>query len=169
MIFVVIGTGDYLETALPALCKAAAWLPVLAQAQLARKWAGPGRPALRGILENLQQLVTLMVIVTQFHRDFYVQDELVITSATKLMKVVYYANMMAGVMESPELRKDDADGQDDSLLEVLAGAYSSVKLNRSSSLEDPLGMIVQHQSIFHDVLEVIYLIHAQVLSLKSMY
>lgn len=146
MIFVVIGTGDYLETALPALCKAAAWLPVLAQAQLARKWAGPGRPALRGILENLQQLVTLMVIVTQFHRDFYVQDELVITSATKLMKVVYYANMMAGVMESPELRKDDADGQDDSLLEVLAGAYSSVKLNRSSSLEDPLGMIVQHQS-----------------------
>lgn len=80
-------TGDYLETALPLLCKAAAFLPVKAHAQLARKWASPEKPSLRHILENLQQLVTLMVIVTQFHRDFYVQDEIVITSATKLMKV----------------------------------------------------------------------------------
>lgn len=135
----VIGTGDYLETALPALCKAAAWLPVKAQTLLARKWAGPGLPALRGILENLQQLVTLMVIVTQFHRDFYVQDEIVITSATKLMKVVYYANMMAGVMESPELRKDD-DSQDDILQAVLGGAYGGAfKHSRGSSVEDPLG------------------------------
>lgn len=80
-----------------------------------------------------------MVIVTQFHRDFYVQDEIVITSATKLMKVVYYANMMAGVMESPELRKDD-DSQDDILQAVLGGAYGGAfKHNRGSSVEDPLG------------------------------
>lgn len=82
-----LGTGDYLETALPALCKAAAFLPIRAQAELARRWASADSPSLRSILENLQQLVTLMVIVTQFHRDYYVQDDLVITSATKIMKV----------------------------------------------------------------------------------
>jgi hypothetical protein len=81
------GSGDFLETALPAICRASEWLPVEVQAKLARIWSGPGRSSLRNILENLQQLVTLRVIVTQFHRDFYVQDENVITSATKLMKV----------------------------------------------------------------------------------
>lgn len=50
-------------------------------------WSGPGRNSLRSILENLQQLVTLRVIVTQFHPNFYVQDEDVVTSATELMKV----------------------------------------------------------------------------------
>jgi len=53
-------------------------------------WAGPGRSSIRNILENLQQLITLRVIVTPFHRDFFIQDENVITSATKLMKVRFY-------------------------------------------------------------------------------
>lgn len=81
------GTGEYLETALPALCRAAAQLPVSAQAELARRWAKDGRPVLKTLLESLQQLITLRVIVTHFNPDFFVQDENVITSATKLMKV----------------------------------------------------------------------------------
>lgn len=84
-----LGSGDFLETALPAICRASQWLPVEVQAKLARIWStGHGRTSLRNILENLQQLVTLRVIVTQFHRDFYVQDENVITSATRLIKVM---------------------------------------------------------------------------------
>lgn len=85
--FRAIGSGDFLETGLPALCRAISWQSVESQARLATIWANAGRRSLRMILENLQQLVTLRVIVTQFHRDFYVQDEHVITSATKLMKV----------------------------------------------------------------------------------
>lgn len=83
----VLGSSDFLETALPALCRATTWLSVEEQARLAMVWSGPGRNSLRMILENLQQLITLRVILTGFHRDFYVQDEHVITSATKLMKV----------------------------------------------------------------------------------
>lgn len=83
-----LGSGDFLETALPAVCRAAQWLNVEVQAKLARAWStGAGRSNLRNVLENLQQLVTLRVIVTQFHRDFYVQDEHVITCATRLIKV----------------------------------------------------------------------------------
>lgn len=46
--------------------------------------------------------------------------------------------MMAGVMESAELRKED-DNQDDNLMAVLGGAYGGIKHNRSSNYEDPLG------------------------------
>ncbi|KAJ8958329.1 hypothetical protein NQ318_017475 [Aromia moschata] len=110
-----LGSGDFLETALPAICRAAQWLPVEVQAKLARLWSsGVGRSSIRNILENLQQLITLRVIVTPFHRDFFVQDENVITSATKLMKILYYSNMLAGVLESPELRSEDMSGSTDS-------------------------------------------------------
>lgn len=85
-----LGSGDFLETALPAICRACEKLPVELQARLAQIWSGPGRTSLRTILENLQQLVTLRVIVTQFHPNFYVQDEDVVTSATELMKVIRF-------------------------------------------------------------------------------
>lgn len=125
------GSGDFLETALPAICRATTWLPIEVQEKLAIIWAGPGRRSLRSILENLQQLVTLRVILTQFHTSFLVQDENIITSATKLMKVVYYANMLAGVLESPELRMDDS--MDESIL--------GIKLHRNHPPPDPLGNI----------------------------
>ncbi|XP_072390654.1 ubiquitin-protein ligase E3A [Diabrotica undecimpunctata] len=99
-----LGSGDLLETALPAICRAAQRLPIEVQASLARQWSGVARTSIKSILENLQQLITLRVIMTPFQRDFFVQDENVITSATKLMKIVYYANILGGVLESPALR-----------------------------------------------------------------
>ncbi|XP_063907142.1 ubiquitin-protein ligase E3A isoform X4 [Zophobas morio] len=126
-----LGSGDFLETALPAICRASEWLPVEVQAKLARIWSGPGRSSLRNILENLQQLVTLRVIVTQFHRDFYVQDENVITSATKLMKILFYANMLAGVLESPDLRNEE-------LTVSMDDSYLAIKLNKTTPPIDPL-------------------------------
>ncbi|XP_018332233.1 ubiquitin-protein ligase E3A [Agrilus planipennis] len=108
-----LGSGDFLETALPAVCRAASGLSVEMQAKLATAWSEQGRTSIRMILENLHQLVTLRVIVTQFHRDFYVQDENIITSATKLMKVLYYSNVLAGELESAHLRYDDYSSADD--------------------------------------------------------
>ncbi|CAH1174272.1 unnamed protein product [Phaedon cochleariae] len=100
-----LGSGDFLETALPAICRAVQRLSVEVQGRLARIWAGAAaRSSIKSILENLQQLITLRVIMTPFQRDFIVQDENVITSATKLMKILYYANMLAGCLESPSLR-----------------------------------------------------------------
>ncbi|XP_049820248.1 ubiquitin-protein ligase E3A isoform X2 [Aethina tumida] len=128
----VVGSGDFLETALPAICRASQCLSVEVQAKLARMWSGPHRSSLRNILENLQQLITLRVIVSQFHREFFVQDENVITSATKLMKILYYANMLAGVLESSELRniEDMSASMEDS--------YVAMKLSKNSPPPDPL-------------------------------
>ncbi|XP_050296568.1 ubiquitin-protein ligase E3A isoform X2 [Anthonomus grandis grandis] len=127
-----LGSGDFLETALPAICRAAQWLPVEVQATLATSWAGPGRSSIRNILENLQQLITLRVIVTPFHREFFIQDENVITSATQVMKVLYYANVLAGVLESPALR--NMDDMNDSMDE----SFLAVKLNKSVAPVDSL-------------------------------
>ncbi|KAG5888353.1 hypothetical protein JTB14_020753 [Gonioctena quinquepunctata] len=111
-----LGSGDFLETALPAICRASQRLSVEVQARLARMWSGVARTSIKNILENLQQLITLRVIMTPFQRDFFVQDENVITSATKLMKILYYANMLAGVLESPELRCPNVmDSTEDSM------------------------------------------------------
>ncbi|XP_017772086.1 PREDICTED: ubiquitin-protein ligase E3A isoform X2 [Nicrophorus vespilloides] len=102
-----LGSGDFLETAFPALCRATKWLTVDIQAKLAYAWAGPGCSSLRSFLENLHQLVTLRVILSQFHPDFFVQDENVVTAATSIMRVLYYSNILAGALESPELNQDD--------------------------------------------------------------
>lgn len=83
---------------------------------------------MRSILENLQQLITLRVILSNIP-NIDIQDDNVITSATKLMKVVYYANILAGVMESPELREEYT--MDDS--------YNGLKLSRTQLPPDPLG------------------------------
>ncbi|XP_045483720.1 ubiquitin-protein ligase E3A isoform X1 [Harmonia axyridis] len=113
-----LGSGDFLETGLPAICRASQWLTVSVQAKLAKIWSSPvGRISLRSILENLQQLITLKVIVTQFHRDFYVQDENVITSATRLIKILYFANMLAGTLESP-CSAEELAGSIDSLYPI---------------------------------------------------
>lgn len=82
-----LGSSEYLEMALPLVCKAASQLPLRVQARLAQVWARHCRSRLKGMLEALQQLVTLKVISGQFSRDYCVQDEETITAPTKLMKV----------------------------------------------------------------------------------
>lgn len=126
-----LGSGEFLETALPALCRATTYLPTEVQAQLALAWSSPGRNSMRSILENLQQLITLRVILSNIP-NIDIQDDNVITSATKLMKVVYYANILAGVMESPELREDYS--MDDS--------YNGLKLSRTPLPPDALATLL---------------------------
>lgn len=101
-----LGTADYLELALPAICKAAAHLPLSSQAQLARILAKHCKCRLKGLLEALHQLITLKVMSGQFTREYIVNDEESITSATRLMKVLFYANMLAGELDPPELRSE---------------------------------------------------------------
>ncbi|KAF4531751.1 hypothetical protein B566_EDAN014491 [Ephemera danica] len=101
-----LGTAEYLEMALPALCKAAAHLPLTMQAQLARILAKHCQSRLKGLLEAMHQLITLKVISGQFSREYIVNDEESITAATRLMKILFYASMLAGELDPPELRSE---------------------------------------------------------------
>lgn len=82
---IIIGKSDFVDVALPSICQAAAHLPVWAQARLAAIWAEHCKEGLRKLLETLQQLISLQVITG--HENAYVQDNEIIISATKLMKV----------------------------------------------------------------------------------
>lgn len=139
-----LGSSDYLEIALPALCNAAEHLPLKAQAKLARTWAQNCKDSLRHILETLQQLITLRVISTNYTRQFQLQDDKTVTCATKLMKIVYYANMLAGVMEPNSCREEPIviQNQQDPLDDVLGHLYppTSMKGAKDSQPEDPLAI-----------------------------
>ncbi|VVC87271.1 ubiquitin-protein ligase E3A [Leptidea sinapis] len=139
-----LGCSDYLEVALPALCHAAEFLPVKGQAKLARIWAQHCKETLRHILETLQQVITLKIISTNYQRWFQVQEDETVTLATKLMKIVYYANMLAGVMEPNTLREEAVviASQLDPLGDALDHLYplSSMKSSKQPLPEDPLGI-----------------------------
>lgn len=49
----------------------------------------------------------LQVIGGTFTRDYCVQDADTITAPTKVMKILYYASILAGELDSPELANDD--------------------------------------------------------------
>ncbi|XP_047989880.1 ubiquitin-protein ligase E3A [Leguminivora glycinivorella] len=136
-----LGCSDYLEIALPALCHAAKHLPVKTQAKLARMWAQHCKESLRHILETLQQLITLRIISTNYTRNFQVQDDESVTMATKLMKIVYYANMIGGVMESSSHREEPVSvpQQLDPLGDALDHLYplTSIK-SKNHQHTDPL-------------------------------
>ncbi|XP_039294797.1 ubiquitin-protein ligase E3A isoform X2 [Nilaparvata lugens] len=127
-----LGTADYLEVALPKLCRATSYLPLAAQARLARVWSRHSAHTLRSLLEALQQLITHRVIIGS--RDFSVQSDEAITAPTKLMKIIYYASMLAGDFDPPELREEDASSN---TVEDLPWGQST-KAIKQPTVEDPL-------------------------------
>lgn len=84
---IIIGKSDFVDVALPTICKAASYLPVWAQARLACIWAHHCKDGLRKLLETLQQLISLQVITGTYHEHAFIQDNEHIINATKLMKV----------------------------------------------------------------------------------
>ncbi|KYN30806.1 Ubiquitin-protein ligase E3A [Trachymyrmex septentrionalis] len=103
----MLGNSEYLELALHMLCKALSCVPVLAQAKLARVWAKHCKSRLPSLLQALQELITVKVIGGSFTRDYCVQDADTITAPTKVMKILYYASMLAGELDPPELILSD--------------------------------------------------------------
>lgn len=84
---IIIGKSDFVDVALPTICKAASYLPIWAQARLVCIWAHHCRDGLRKLLETLQQLISLQVITGTYHENAFIQDNEHIINATKLMKV----------------------------------------------------------------------------------
>ncbi|KAK2580164.1 hypothetical protein KPH14_012435 [Odynerus spinipes] len=103
----MLGNSEYLELALHMLCKAVSCFPTLAQAKLARVWARHCKPTLPSLLQALQELITVKVISGSFSRDYCVQDADTITAPTKVMRILYYASMLAGELDGAELASSE--------------------------------------------------------------
>ncbi|XP_029050522.1 ubiquitin-protein ligase E3A isoform X1 [Osmia bicornis bicornis] len=103
----MLGNSEYLELAFHMLCKALSCFPIVAQAKLARVWAKHCKSRLPSILQALQELITVKVIGGSFTRDYCVQDADTITAPTKVMKILYYASMLSGELDEPDLNMDE--------------------------------------------------------------
>lgn len=89
---VIIGKSEF-DTVLPMILKAASYLPIWAQARLARIWSHhSSRDRLRKLLQTLQQLISLEVIAGTYDDTTFIQDNEQIINATKLMKVLSILN-----------------------------------------------------------------------------
>ncbi|XP_059480098.1 ubiquitin-protein ligase E3A [Neocloeon triangulifer] len=123
-----LSSYEYMERTLPGICRAASHLPLAMQAKLVRVLAKHCSQKLKGLLDSLQQIITLKVITSQFSLEYTVYDEETVTSATRLIKIIYYASILAGEMDSPELRIEDEktpeEVEDDHFGEPVSGLDS---------------------------------------------
>ncbi|XP_017005988.2 ubiquitin-protein ligase E3A [Drosophila takahashii] len=91
---------DYLDRVLPKLCHAAAAMPVPAQARLARIWAAHCSDQLQSLVAACQQQITLQVLLDEES----MRENGSIISVTKVLKIVFYANILASELERPSCR-----------------------------------------------------------------
>jgi ubiquitin-protein ligase E3 A len=133
---------EYLDSAFPALCKAVGMLHISGQARLARIWAAYGQDRLRDMVQSLQQMITIKVINNEgkWSAAFRPSDDPAITSATKVLKVLYYANIVGGKLDSPELVAEEKRmNESESLQDLMQGAFGHEPKDSTPPKEDPLG------------------------------
>ncbi|XP_005102222.2 ubiquitin-protein ligase E3A [Aplysia californica] len=133
---------EYLVNAFPCLCRALGSMPLSGQARLARIWATYGSGRLQEMVQGLQQMITVKVINNEgrWSQSFQPGDDMSITSATRVLKVIYYASVLGGHMDSPELLREEAElSQRESIQEHMQGAFGMEPKDSTPPKEDPLG------------------------------
>lgn len=132
---------EYLEAALPAICKAAAQLNLQAQANLAKVWSQVGATRLKEMLDTLHQLITLRVISGHFTRDYCVNEEEIIVAATKLMKILFYANIYGGELDKEDFitEENEQNEEEERFQDFLPGSIGRESKESKLIKEDPLG------------------------------
>ncbi|XP_061636439.1 ubiquitin-protein ligase E3A isoform X2 [Phyllopteryx taeniolatus] len=101
---------EYLDLALPQLCKAMSKLPVAALSRLCELWSKYELPHIRRIMETFQQLITYTVVTREYDGEHLVNDDDTVVAACKCLKVVFYASLVGGDVDTEH---DDDDGGDD--------------------------------------------------------
>ncbi|MEE6470524.1 hypothetical protein FKM82_008991 [Ascaphus truei] len=135
---------EYLEMALPLFCKAMCKLPLAAQAKLVRLWSKYSAEQIRRMMETFQQLITYKVISNEFNSRNLVNDDDAIVAASKCLKIVYYANVVGGEIETDHNEDEDEEPIPESseftLQELLGEERRNKKGPRVDALETELGV-----------------------------
>ncbi|XP_077461342.1 ubiquitin-protein ligase E3A-like [Stigmatopora argus] len=135
---------EYLEIALPLFCKAMSKLPLAAQAKLSRLWAHYSTQHIRRMVETFQQLITYKVISNEFNSRNLVNDDDSVVAATKCLKIVYYANVLGGDLDTEHNEDEDEEpipeSSELSLQELLGEERRNKKGPRVDPLETEMGI-----------------------------
>ncbi|XP_055535236.1 ubiquitin-protein ligase E3A isoform X1 [Wyeomyia smithii] len=140
-----IGTAEFLEVSLPRICAALCHLPVWAQARIAHIWSVHCKDGIQPLLQLLQQLITISTLSLNYYRDVKIHDNEIVCNATKVMKIVFYANILSGNVEPKHFREADlGDVAPPTYLSLIPEddepqLYNSKeKKAKQQKLEDPL-------------------------------
>ncbi|XP_051882395.1 ubiquitin-protein ligase E3A [Pristis pectinata] len=135
---------EYLEMALPLFCKAMSKLPLPAQAKLIRLWSKYTAAQIRRMVETFQQLITYRVISNEFNSRNLVNDDDAVVAATKCLKIVHYANIIAGDVDTGHNEEEEdeavAESSEITLQELLGEERRNKKGPRVDPLETELGV-----------------------------
>ncbi len=138
----VLQTEEYIEKATGIICKAAGLLPIAAQCKLARIWSKFGSEKLKALVHCLQQLITMRVLAMQWSRTYCLNDDDAIAGAARVMKILYYACILGGSMDPPEISERERilnEESETNLHELLEGAVGYEPKDKSEPKDDPLG------------------------------
>uniref|UniRef100_A0A2K6M7P3 HECT-type E3 ubiquitin transferase n=1 Tax=Rhinopithecus bieti TaxID=61621 RepID=A0A2K6M7P3_RHIBE len=102
---------EYLEMALPLFCKAMSKLPLAPQGKLIRLWSKYNADQIRRMMETYQQLITYKVISNEFNMN----DDDAIVAASKCLKMVHYANVVGGEVDTNHNEEDDEESIPESM------------------------------------------------------
>ncbi|XP_055592376.1 ubiquitin-protein ligase E3A isoform X2 [Uranotaenia lowii] len=145
-----IGTAEFLEVSMPQICSAVSHLPIWAQARLVHIWAEHCKDGIQPMLQLLQQLITISTLSLNYYRDVKIHDNEIVCNATKVMKIVFYANILAGEVDPKFYRETDLSDsalpaflslipEDEDLMFNSSGDSSKDK-KKQQRLEDPLAV-----------------------------
>lgn len=128
---------EYLEVALPQFCKAMSKLPVAALARLARLWSVYGLEHIRRIMETFQQVITFTILSNEYDAENLVNEDETVVTATQCLKVVFYASILGGEVDTEhnEEEGDEDEDLDELSLHELLGED---RLYKKRPLLDPL-------------------------------
>ncbi|XP_042313963.1 ubiquitin-protein ligase E3A isoform X2 [Sceloporus undulatus] len=129
---------EYLEMALPLFCKAMSKLPLAAQAKLVRLWSKYSADQIRRMMETFQQLITYKVISNEFNSRNLVNDDDAIVAASKCLKMVYYANVVGGDVDTNHNEEEDEEPIPESSELTLQELLGEERRNKKGPRVDPL-------------------------------
>ncbi|XP_067949124.1 ubiquitin-protein ligase E3A-like [Watersipora subatra] len=139
----VIGSPEFIEQAYPEFLKAVTYLPLQGQKTLVQTFVRMGKEYQRSLLFSLQTLITVKIVSHDEWGSRHLNNDDSITSAAKMMKLVYYASLLGGEMDTPEMQfreKEHYTILKKSVQEFIQSATESTGKDRAESKEDPLAL-----------------------------
>lgn len=122
------------ENAFGCLCRATSRLPLVAQAKLVKFWSKYDAEHLLNMVRDVQQFITVKICTGAFVRNHYVQNDRGITSAMSLLRMLNYASLIGGEMDSEKvlLLEKELYAADDCELQSI---FRQIDVGRGDSRE----------------------------------
>ncbi|XP_042178751.1 ubiquitin-protein ligase E3A-like isoform X2 [Oncorhynchus tshawytscha] len=127
---------EYLEMAMPLFCKCMSKLPLPALAKLTRLWSQYSVEHIRRMMETFQQLITYTVISNEYVSGSLVNDDEGVVAATKCLKLVFYANVLGGDLDTGHNEEEEEEPPSSEL--TLQELLGEERRNKNGPRVDPL-------------------------------